>query len=144
MNKALFNTDVILDFFFDRKPHSENASQLLSLCESKRLAGFVTPVICSNVYCILRRTARHDKVVDKLKQLLMILDVVNMNGDVVRSALNSDFSDFEDALQNVAATRSNQINVIVTRNIKDYRNSKLGVLTPENYLKQLMPDRNNP
>jgi len=144
MNKILFDTDVILDFFFDRKPHSEIASQLLSLCESKRLAGFVTPVICSNVYYILRRTARHNKVIDKLKQLLMIVDVVQMNGDVVRRALNSDFRDFEDALQNYAAIRTNQINVIVTRNIKDYRNSKLGVLTPENYLKQLMPDMNHP
>ena len=144
MNKILFDTDVILDFFFDRKPHSEIASQLLSLCESKRLAGFVTPVICSNVYYILRRTARHNKVIDKLKQLLMIVDVVQMNGDVVRWALNSDFRDFEDALQNYAVVRTNQINVIVTRNIKDYRNSKLGVLTPENYLRQLMPNMNQP
>ena len=144
MNKVLFDTDVILDFFFDRKPHSDNASQLLSLCESKRLAGFVTPVICSNVYYILRRTARHNKVIDKLKQLLMIVDVAQMDGDVVRRALDSGFRDFEDALQHYAAIHTDRINVIVTRNVKDYRNSELGVLTPENYLKQLMPDMNNP
>ncbi|MFN6085832.1 MAG: PIN domain-containing protein, partial [Fluviicola sp.] len=44
MTKILIDTDVILDFFFDREPFSENAAKLLSLCESKEITGFVTPV----------------------------------------------------------------------------------------------------
>jgi predicted nucleic acid-binding protein len=136
MDKFLLDTDVILDFFFDRRPHSDYAAELSSLCELKKATGFITPVICSNVYYILRLTAQHAKVIEKLKQLLGMVHVLQMDKDVVMNALNSDFSDFEDALQNFAAIRAGQIDVIITRNIKDYKKSKLGVLTPENYLKQ--------
>lgn len=138
MQKLLIDTDVILDFFFDRKPYSDHASQLLSLCESERIMGYITPVICSNVYYILRQTAPHDKVIEKLKQLLMILNVLAMDKDVVLQALNSGFTDFEDALQNAAAIRAKHINAILTRNVKDYSKSELGIMTPEDYLKQLI------
>jgi predicted nucleic acid-binding protein len=137
MSKILIDTDVFLDFFFDRKPYSDYASQLLSLCESKKVMGFVTPVICSNVYYILRQTATHDKVITKLKQLLMILNILLMDDEVVLQALNSGFRDFEDALQNAAAMRTRDINAILTRNVKDYKKSELGIMTPEDYLKQL-------
>ena len=137
MQKLLIDTDVILDFFFDRKPYSDCASQVLSLCETEKIMGFITPVICSNVYYILRQTAPHDKVIEKLKQLLMILNVLAMDKDVILQALNSDFRDFEDALQYAAAIRTKHINAILTRNVKDYKKSELGVMTPDDYLKQL-------
>lgn len=135
MKKILIDTDVILDFFFDRIPFSESATQLFSLCESKIISGFVTPVICSNCYYILRQTAEHRKVIEKLSQLLTFLDVLLMDKDTVIRALNSEFNDFEDALQNFAAVKSGDIDAIITRNIKDYHKSEIGVFTPENYLK---------
>ena len=138
VQKLLIDTDVILDFFFDRKPYSNHVAQLLSLCVSKKVIGVVTPVIYSNVYYILRQTAPHDKVIEKLKQLLMILNVLPMDGEVVLQALNSGFWDFEDALQNAAAIRTKHINAILTRNVKDYKKSELSIMTPEDYLKQLI------
>ena len=137
MQKLLIDTDVILDFFFDRKPYSDCASQVLSLCETEKIMGFISPVICLNVYYILRQTAPHDKVIEKLKQLLMILHVLAMDKDVVLQALHSGFTDFEDALQNAAAIRAKNINAILTRNVKDYKKSELGIMTPDDYLKQL-------
>ena len=50
MIRVLIDTDVVLDFFFDRRPFSEYAARIFSLCELKQLEGFVTPVICSNAY----------------------------------------------------------------------------------------------
>ena len=119
MDKVLIDTDVILDFFFDRKPFSESATKIFSLCESSRLKGFTTPVIYSNVYYLLRQTARHEKVIDKLKQLLSITDVLLMDKEVVMNALISGFSDFEDAMQNFSAVKYGNIDVILTRNLKD-------------------------
>lgn len=137
MDKILIDTDVILDFFFDRKPFSENASKILSLCEKKELKGFVTPVMISNVYYLLKKTAGHKKVIENLKQLLGILDVAIINKATVLEALNSDFKDFEDALQNFSAQNEKEIKIIVTRNIKDYTMSNLSVMTPETYLKTI-------
>ena len=135
MDKLLIDKDVILDFFFDRQPFSGYAAQVIGLCETGNAMGFVTPVICSNAYYILRQTARHDKVIDSLKQLMTITDVLAMDKDVVMGALNSGFKDFEDSLQNFAAMRFGDIDVILTRNLKDYKKSEIAVLTPEMYIK---------
>jgi len=137
MDKVLIDSDIILDFLFDRKPFSENAAQILSLCESKKIKGYITPVICSNIYYLLRQISRHEKVIKQLSQLMTILDVLSMNRDIVIQALGSGFKDFEDALQHFSAINSGIIEVILTRNVKDYVKSKLGVLTPESYLKTL-------
>lgn len=141
MDKVLIDTDVILDFFFDRKPHSEYTTQVLSLCETNKIKGFLTPVIYSNVYYLLRQTARHDKVIEKLKQLLMLTDVLVMDKEVVSNAINSDFKDFEDGLQHFAAIKNGGIDVILTRNLKDFSKSEIGVLTPESYIKSIIASR---
>jgi predicted nucleic-acid-binding protein len=141
MKNILIDTDVILDFFFDRKPFSENASQILSLCESKEVMGFVTPVICNNIYYILRKTARHSKVIEKMSQLMTFLDVLMMDKDIVIQALSSCFKDFENALQNYSSIKSGYIDVIITRNAKVYVKSEIGVLTPENYIKSITASR---
>jgi predicted nucleic acid-binding protein len=141
MAKILIDTDVILDFFFDREPFSENAAKILSLCESKEITGFVTPVIISNVYYLLRQTAKHEKIIEKLKMLVSITDVLVINKDSILQALNSEFKDFEDALQNYSAELNKEIDIIITRNTKDYKNSSLGVMTPDNYLKMRIASR---
>jgi predicted nucleic acid-binding protein len=135
MKKILIDTDVILDFFFDRKPFSENSTTILNLCENKIIEGYVTPVIISNIYYLLRRTAKHEKVIEKLKLLLTILNVLKMDKSTIEKALNSDFKDFEDALQNFAAVSFGEIEAIITRNVKDYKRSEIGVLTPESFVK---------
>ena len=141
MENILIDTDVILDFFFDRTPFSNNASIILSYCESNKIKGFITPVICSNVYYLLRRTSKHEKVIEKLSQLLTFIDVLQMDKEIVLEALNSKFKDFEDALQNFSAAKNGNINAIITRNIKDFTNSKIGVLTPDNFLKTINASR---
>ena len=135
MEKVLIDTDVILDFFFDRTPFSGDAARILSLCENHKIKGFVTPIMISNMYYLLRKTATHQKVIEKLKMLLQIIDVVITDKKVVEEALNSEFKDFEDALQNFSAQNTNEIKIIITRNIKDYKTSKLSVMTPEIFLK---------
>ncbi len=57
-----------------------------------------------------------------------------MKGDNVHSALNSDFKDFEDAMQNFSAENNTDISVIITRNEKDFTSSSLIVQTPKQFL----------
>jgi len=138
MKRVLIDTDVILDFFFDRKPFSDHAAKILSLCESNVIEGFVTSVIVSNIYYLLRQTAPHEKVIEKLKQLLSITEVLVTDKHAILEALNSGFKDFEDAIQNYTAELNGQIDLIITRNTKDFKKSSLGIMTPENYLNALI------
>ena len=135
MDKVLIDTDVLLDFFFDRKPFAEYSAGVLNLCAEKEIKGYFTPVIISNVYYLLRKTAKHDIIVEKIKQLLNIIDIIKMDKNAVLDALNSEFKDFEDALQNFSAIQNGQIKIILTRNLKDFKKSDLAILTPETYLK---------
>jgi len=106
-----------------------------NLCKEKKIEGFTTPVIIANTYYLLRNAAKHEVVIDKLNQLLNIIDVTEMNKNVVLNSLNSNFKGFEDALQNFSAVEHGNIKVIITRNIKDFKHSELAILTPESYLK---------
>ncbi len=135
MTRILIDTDVILDFFFDRQPFSENAAKVFSLCELQEIKGFVTPVIIGNVYYLLRQIAKHEKVVEKLKLLVSITEILVIDKAIIVQALNSPFKDFEDALQNYSAEFDTEIDIILTRNTKDFKNSLLAVMTPDNFMK---------
>ena len=137
MKNILIDTDVILDFFLDREPFSENAAKILSLCEKREITGFVTPVIVSNVYYLLSQKGKQEKVIKKLKILLSLLEILIIDKNSIMIALNSDFKDFEEALQNYAAVTNGEIDIIITRNTKDYRKSKLGIMNPEDFLKSI-------
>lgn len=141
MKRVLIDTDVILDFFFDREPYSTDAAKILSLCESGKIKGFITSVIISNVYYLLRQSSTHEKVVEKLTQLITITEVLITDKNAILKALNSNFRDFEDALQNYSAELDGQIDIIITRNIKDFKNSALGIMTPGNYFKTTIASR---
>ena len=75
MDHVLIDADVILDFFYDRKPFSDFSARVLLLCEKGKIKGYTTPVIISNVYYILSRNARHREIIDKIKQLMTILEI---------------------------------------------------------------------
>ena len=51
---------------------------------------------------------------------MSIVDVLSMDRDMVIQALGSGFNDFEDALQNYSTIISGFIDVILTRNSKDF------------------------
>lgn len=137
MKSVLIDTDVLLDFYLDRKPFSEDSLQLLLKCEQKQIRAFITPVIVANTYYILRRHATHHYVVERLQILLHTISVLAMDQKQVLAALDSKFTDFEDALQYFSAIQSNKVDVIITRNTKDYKHSKIPIFTPQEYLATL-------
>jgi predicted nucleic acid-binding protein len=136
VDQILLDTDVILDFFFNRKPFADDTAKILRWCELKEIAGLITPVIVSNAYYLLRKNSTAGKVIEKLKELMTIIDVITMDREIIMNALHSDFNDFEDALQHFSAVKSRQVDLRITRNVKDYKLSTLPVFTPESYIRR--------
>ncbi len=137
MKSVLIDTDVLLDFYLDRKPFSDDSLQLLLKCEQKQFRAYITPVIVANTYYILRRQATHHYVIERLQILLNTITILSMDQKQVLAALESKFTDFEDALQYFSAVNSNKIDAIITRNIKDFKKSTLPVFTPNEFLATL-------
>ncbi|MFC1225124.1 type II toxin-antitoxin system VapC family toxin [Pedobacter sp. BG31] len=134
-DNVLLDSDILLDFFLKREPFLDHASKILNLCAIKAVNGFVTGLIIANTYHLLRKHFQHKDILADFKILFTFLDVLIIDKSVIISSIDSDFLDFEDALQNFSAENNSLIKTIVTRNIKDYKKSKLSVLTPEMFLK---------
>ena len=59
--------------------------------------------------------------------------MVEMDYDVIDNSLISNFNDIEDAMQYYCAKKCHA-DVIVTRNIKDFSESEINVLSPDAFL----------
>jgi predicted nucleic acid-binding protein len=137
MINILIDSDVILDSLLNRQPFSNDSSKVLTLCESKNYQGYVTGLIIANIYYLLKKEHNSQRILDAIKQLLTFLDVLVIDKNVILQSIDSDFGDFEDALQNYSAENYASISMIITRNVKDYKKSRLSVVTPEMFLKTL-------
>lgn len=140
MKRVLFDTDVLLDFLFDRKPFSDQTLTLLLACQEKKIIGYLTPIIFSNIYYILRQQASDAYVKEKLGTLLSIVRVLPMNEQTVHLAISSSFKDIEDAMQYFCALKNANIDAILTRNTKDYKKSVIPVFLPSEWLSVMGQD----
>lgn len=143
MKRVLFDTDVLLDFLFDRKPFSDQTLTLLLACQEKKIIGYLTPIIFSNIYYILRQQASDAYVKEKLGVLLSIVRVLPMNEQTVHLAISSSFKDIEDAMQYFCALKNANIDAILTRNTKDYKKSVIPVFLPSEWLSVMGQDLKN-
>ncbi|MEO1654168.1 MAG: hypothetical protein AAFU64_11515, partial [Bacteroidota bacterium] len=60
--------------------------------------------------------------------------------EIMNQAINSNFKEFEDAVQNYCAQASGH-GIILTRNTKDYKESGLSIFTPREYLAKIQSDQ---
>jgi len=133
MNKIFVDTDVILDLLAERIPHFHFSAVLFTFAEIKKLELYTTPLILANTFYILRKQLGNEGAKNTLRKLRILLHVVDSSESVIDKALNSSFTDFEDAIQYYTAVE-NDISLILTRNLKDYRNASVLVQTPETFL----------
>jgi predicted nucleic acid-binding protein len=135
MTRVFLDTDVILDFLTDRKPFSSEAAVIFTLVDERKLRGYVSSLTFSNLYYLLRKYETHQKVISKLASLSNIIEIIKVDQDTIKNALESKFRDFEDSIQYYSALLSKKVDVIITRNTRDYKKASLPVMTPTEYLK---------
>lgn len=135
MTDLFIDTDVIIDFLIDRKPHSRESAVIFTLIEQKKIKGYASSLTFSNLYYVLRKFESNSKVKSKLKSLAHLVEILKVDEETIKDALESEFTDFEDSIQYFSALDSKKIDVIITRNTKDYKKSDIPVMTPGDYLK---------
>ena len=135
MRDLFIDTDVIIDFLIDRKPFSREAAIIFTLIEQKKLKGFSSSLTFSNLYYVLRKIESHNRVISKLESLSKIVGILKVEEQTIKNALASAFPDFEDSIQYFSAVDSKKIDVIITRNVKDFKKSEIPIMTPGDFLK---------
>lgn len=135
MNKKVFiDSDVILDVLCKRIPHYQYSAQIFTLGDLKKINLYTTSLSFANVYYILRKTVGGEKAKYFLRKLRLLIKILAADEKETDLALNSKFTDFEDALQYYTALKHN-MEVILTRNVKDYKEKDIIVQTPEHFIK---------
>lgn len=133
--KLFVDSDVVIDFFTDREPHANPASEIFELNEQGKVKLYLSAISINNIYYIVRRFLGHKKTVEVVELLTEMTEIVGTTKKEIIQALKNNFSDYEDSIQYSSALTIKDLGAIITRNIKDYRNSSIAVMTPVNFLK---------
>jgi predicted nucleic acid-binding protein len=139
VDKLFVDTDIVLDLLLDRKPFSFSATLLFDLSERRQIQIYISPSTFSNTYYFIRKKYSHSESVKMLKGIDKISYTIFTDEKIIRLALDSDFSDFEDAIQYYCASKISGIIAIITRNIRDYKLSEIPIMTAEAYIKSKIP-----
>ncbi len=134
--KVLFDTNVILDVLMDRKPFADSSSLLLSKVETSEIDGLLCSTTITTIYYLLSKALGKEEAKKHIDTLMSLFEIAAVNRIVLEEAVHSKFSDFEDAVLHEAGSHSGAEH-IVTRNIQDFKHSKLPVSSPDEMLSLL-------
>ena len=132
--RVLIDTNVILDVLLKRSPFYEAAIEVLKLSVRGDIQEFVSASAITDIYYIAYKNMRDKAVVrELLKKLLLIVSVAGVSEEEIQKALELGWKDFEDSVQYSVALL-NEMNGLITRNVKDYSSSEIQVWEPNQFL----------
>ena len=132
-DKVFVDTNIVIDLLAVREPFYEEAKKLFQLAEKNKIEIQLSSITFINIQYILRKQIGKDRTKNIIQGIRLITSICNVGEKEVDLALISEMKDFEDAVQYYTA-RNNKSEVIITRNLKDFKKSKLPVMTAEEYL----------
>lgn len=133
MNKIFIDTNILIDLLTKREPFYISASKLFTLSDRKKIKLEISSLTFANVFYLLSKELDRQKAKQILRKFKLLVNVLPLDDKIINLALNSDFKDFEDAIQYYTAIENN-LEIIITRNLKDFKLSKIPVMTADEYL----------
>ena len=128
--KIAFDTNIILDVLLNREPFVELSTNLVSSVENKQIEGVLCATTITTLDYLISKTTNRHKARTEIRKLLSLFNISEVNLTVLERSINSDFKDFEDAVQYYSGQLCH-VDGLVTRNIKDYKQAKLPIYTPD-------------
>jgi len=140
LKRVLFDSDVLLDVLAQRQPFVIASAQALNMVTvtkmEMQIKGYVSGHAVTNIFYVLRRQIGSEMARDAISRLLLHLQVASITDEVIRAALQSSMTDFEDAVSSEAANAVG-VEIIVTRNKSDFVASSVPAMLPEEFLATL-------
>jgi len=135
VKKLFLDSDIILDAVLKRPGFVVPAMNIISLLQQRQFKAVTSSVAFVNVHYFLDKFDRDNKL-KLLIGIRSIVSIAEVGENIIDLALKSGLRDFEDAVQYYTAM-SAKCDVIITRNLKDYKQSTMPVLTAEQFLSKL-------
>ena len=134
--KLMLDTNVVLDVFLKREPFFSASYKVMKLSALEKHEGFVSASAATDMFYLLRRSLKNVAVAkESMEKLLQLVGLADALGEDVHAAVASNMTDFEDALIASIAQRC-QMSYIITRNVKDFSDSPVKAVTPEEFLQR--------
>ncbi len=133
MDHYLVDTNVIIDMLLDRDD-ADAACAVVQGAERGEYTLYLCALSYTNIYYALRKLLSHEARINALKKINTVIETAPVNDSVIAKAINSNWKDFEDAVQNYSALEGKQITGIITRNAKDFERSSLEIKDPRSFL----------
>ena len=134
--RLLIDGNIILDVLQNREPHVVDSAKIWKLCETNQAEGYVSGLTFSNLVSIMRKELSPEKINEVFKSLGLIFRFTDLTVSDLTKAAEQQWDNFEDALQAAVAERIHADNII-TRNVKDFKQSKIVAFTPTEFLARL-------
>jgi len=137
MTKLLVDTNIIIDLLSKRKNFYPAAASLFTFADQKKIKLFVSSITFTTTIYILSKQKSSSEAKEILRKLKILVKVLSLDEKIIDLSLNdSKFNDFENAVQYYTAIENN-MDTIITRNLKDFKNSTLPVFTANDFLSGL-------
>lgn len=132
-DRVFLDTNVVIDLLGEREIYYNSSAKIASLADKGEIQIVVSALTFSTVYYVLSKYEDTAIVRDKITRFKIIVEISDLTDKIIEQGLSSKFSDFEDALQYYCAVNS-ACEIIITRNGKDFKESAIPVLNPDEYL----------
>lgn len=132
--RVLLDTNILLDYIAERKPYFEYAEKILRECINGKIECCIAAHSVGNIFYILRKKIPESQRREILKNICIIAKVIEIDEQKLLNSLNNiNFSDMEDCLQ-MECAKAFHSDYIITRNIKDFSESTITPILPENFI----------
>lgn len=135
MTRLFLDTNIVMDVLERREPFCRDAVRLFTMAYNKQVQLVVSPITYTTASFLLRKHGP-EGVRSLLSNFRQLSKVATTNERTVDDSLASQFKDFEDAMQYYTALKA-KVDIIITRNGKDFAASKIPVMTVAEYLESL-------
>ena len=132
----LIDANILLDVLMNRQDFVKDSSMIWKLCETNQEKGYISALTIANLMYIMRKQLDPETIEKLLVQLKFIFDFTDFGVSDLQRAAEMKWTDFEDAVQSATAERLHA-DFIITRNVKDFRSSKIMALTPTEFLARI-------
>lgn len=131
MYKVLVDTNIFVDFLFRRLDYYELSNKVINLCEENKIKGYVTTSILMDLHYIIQSKVHSKEDADMaIEEIMKIFEVIDVTKSDILQTAKKHSKNFEDAVIEECSIR-NKMDYIVTRNVKDFRNSSIVTIEPK-------------
>jgi len=134
--RLFVDTNLMMDLLGERVPHYNSIAKVATLSDKRKIKMVVSAFSYPIVYYLLSNFESSENVKEKLRKFRIISEVSDLDEITIEKGLESDFRDFEDALQYHCALKAD-CDILLTRNGKDFKNASIPVMSAEEFLESI-------